>query len=130
MPPKFIAAGCIIKKDGKYLLVQEGRKDIYGLWNAPAGQVDPGETVEETAVREVREEAGYEVQLIRKIKVFYKQGDNAEKHIFEARIVREVSPTADDIIKAQWFTLKEIEAMQNKLRRPWVWEAIQMVERG
>ncbi len=45
-----------------------GRKDpgVYGL---PKGTPNPGESVEETALREVREETGVEVEIERKIDV-------------------------------------------------------------
>ena len=51
-----VVAGCVIQKDGKYLLVQEKQQKVYGLWNLPAGHVDEGETFEEAAIRESQEE--------------------------------------------------------------------------
>ncbi len=45
-----------------------GRKDP-GLWGLPKGTPSPGETVEETALREVREETGLDVVIERKIDV-------------------------------------------------------------
>jgi len=47
--PKLIqvVAGCVLEKDGKYLLVQEKQKAAYEKWNLPAGRVDAGETVEQ-----------------------------------------------------------------------------------
>jgi 8-oxo-dGTP pyrophosphatase MutT (NUDIX family) len=38
-----------------------------GLWALPKGNIDPGETAAETAVREVREETGVEGQLVDKL---------------------------------------------------------------
>ena len=35
-----------------------------GEWIAPLGKIDPGETAEEAAVRETREEAGVAVQVV------------------------------------------------------------------
>lgn len=46
-----IVAGCLLMKDGKYLLVQEKRKKVHGLWNLPAGYTDKGETIQQAAVR-------------------------------------------------------------------------------
>lgn len=61
-----VVAGCVIKKDGNYLLVQERQPKVYGKWNLPAGHVDKDETIEQAAVREAKEETGYEVELIKK----------------------------------------------------------------
>ena len=47
----------IIERQGKYLLVREK----YGDYKFPGGGAEPGETLEETLLREVREETGYTV---------------------------------------------------------------------
>ena len=59
----FVVAGAVLKKDGKYLLVQEAQSKAYGLWNLPAGRVDVGDTIEQTAVKEAKEESGFDVKL-------------------------------------------------------------------
>jgi 8-oxo-(d)GTP phosphatase len=61
---KIIAAGAVVTrpsaKGTEYLLVHRGyRQD----WTFPKGKVDPGEHVLTAAVREVREETGFAVQL-------------------------------------------------------------------
>ena len=54
--PRISAA--IIVKDGKLLLVQRRVKEGSLSWQFPAGEVEPGETVEDAAVRETSEEVG------------------------------------------------------------------------
>jgi 8-oxo-dGTP pyrophosphatase MutT (NUDIX family) len=41
-------------------------RDAYGYWAFPKGKVEPGETLEQTALREVREEVGIEQARITK----------------------------------------------------------------
>ena len=41
-----------------------------GLWCLPSGGVDPGESVEETIIREVQEETGLTVRVLRLVGVY------------------------------------------------------------
>jgi 8-oxo-dGTP pyrophosphatase MutT (NUDIX family) len=54
-----IAAGGIVMQNGRVLLVHRPR---YNDWSLPKGKLDDGESPLETAIREVREETGYEVE--------------------------------------------------------------------
>lgn len=58
-PILLVAACALIDTDGRILLAQrpEG-KTLAGLWEFPGGKVEPGETPEETLVRELEEELG------------------------------------------------------------------------
>jgi len=47
--------------DRRLLLIRRGNEPHRGLWSLPGGRVEPGETVAEAIVREVREETGLAV---------------------------------------------------------------------
>ncbi len=59
-----VAACALIDADGRVLISQrpEG-KQLAGLWEFPGGKVEPGETPEETIVRELKEEIGVDTQI-------------------------------------------------------------------
>jgi 8-oxo-dGTP diphosphatase len=54
------AAGGVVVRDGRVLLVHRPR---YDDWTFPKGKLDPGESFEEAAVREVEEETGLRCSL-------------------------------------------------------------------
>lgn len=126
-----IVAGCIIQKDGKYLLIQEKQERAYGLWNLPLGYVDKGEEIEAAAVREAKEESGYEVELEEKVGIYHENIGRPVKHIFKAHIVGgELKIPEDEILDARWLDYSEIEKLNSeaKLRAQCVFDAITKVE--
>ena len=52
-----IVAGTILERDGKCLLIKENMGRDKGKWWIPAGTVDKGELIEDTAIRETFEES-------------------------------------------------------------------------
>jgi len=58
----------------KILLIKRATVPFKGYWALPGGRVDPGETVEQTIVREVREETGLTVAVVSKIGEYHEQG--------------------------------------------------------
>lgn len=123
----FIVAGVVLEKDGNYLLVQEKQERAYGLWNLPAGKVDEGDTIEETAIKEAREETGLEVELGQKIDIYHETVKEPVKHAFRATIMGgELRFPENELLDARWFTINEITSMseEGKLRGAWVLEAI------
>lgn len=126
-----IVAGCVIKQDDKYLLVQEKQKIAHGLWNLPAGYVDRGEDIETAAVREAKEESGYDVELTDKIAVYHENSKVPVKHAFKAQIISgELQIQEDEILDAQWLTYGEILALkqEGKIRALWIFDSISKVE--
>ena len=49
------AAGCVVRHGDRIAVIHRPR---YDDWSLPKGKVDPGESFEEAAVREVQEEIG------------------------------------------------------------------------
>ena len=57
------AGGVVYREDAGSLLIALCGRTRTGTWNLPKGTPDDGETVEQTALREVQEETGLEVEI-------------------------------------------------------------------
>ncbi|MEO8883159.1 MAG: NUDIX domain-containing protein, partial [Devosia sp.] len=55
------AASVALIDGDKVLLIQRAFEPYGGLWTLPGGRREPGETIEETAIREIREELALDV---------------------------------------------------------------------
>ncbi|HEX8083903.1 MAG TPA: NUDIX hydrolase [Solirubrobacteraceae bacterium] len=64
MPEEVHAAGGVVLRDGKVCVVHRPR---YDDWTLPKGKLDAGESFEDAALREVREETGLRCSLAREL---------------------------------------------------------------
>jgi ADP-ribose pyrophosphatase YjhB (NUDIX family) len=129
----FMVVVVLVREGDRILLVQEAKTRVLGTWNLPGGRVEPGEALADAAVREVREEAGVEVQLTGLFfidQVLGDAGDSRMRFVFEAELrTRELKSQADEhSLRAQWFSRAEL--MQLPLRTPTVIEMIDAAARG
>ena len=78
-------AGCAVISEGKLLLLW---KREHGHYEFPGGGVEPGESFEETALREMREETGCAVSLVKPLGVFdFSVGEEGHRcHLFLAKL--------------------------------------------
>jgi 8-oxo-dGTP pyrophosphatase MutT (NUDIX family) len=108
-------------------------------WQLPKGIVDPGETPEVTAVREVREEAGVDtelVQLIETVEYWYQRiqyGKRVRYHKFVhfyllQYLSGDVADHDHEIAESRWVSFEEaIEMLAFKSERGVVEKAREMV---
>lgn len=84
--PKVVAA-TITHRDGQVFLLRRGVPPGWGLWGLPAGYVEIGETVEDAARRETREEIGLEVEIQRLFNVYSRPGSPIVNIVYLARVI-------------------------------------------
>lgn len=57
----WVGVGVVVWRDNQLLLVRRGRPPAMGSWSLPGGAQEVGETIYQTAMREVAEETGLAV---------------------------------------------------------------------
>lgn len=115
-----IIVGGIIEKNGKVLLVQEAKKACYGKWNLPAGHLEPNETLKDGALREIKEETGYDVELTGILNIANKtiENDLLLVVIFSTNIIGgNIKINEKEILSVKWFDIDDvINNMDDELR--------------
>ena len=101
--------------EDKILLVKRNTVPFKGYWALPGGRMDPGETSEQTVVREVKEETGLDVAIVRIIGKYVEKGvkDDVEYEYyptcFLVKVVGgEIKRQESEIQEIQLFSLKEL----------------------
>ena len=110
---------CVIHKHPRVLLGMKKRGFGTGRWNGFGGKVGEGESIEEAAIREVREEAGVTIDpesfnfSKRGVIEFSFENDPKvlEVHIFGCDGFRG-EPRESEEMKPQWFMVDEIPFAQ------------------
>ena len=99
----------------KILLIKRATVPFKGYWALPGGRVDPGETVEQTIIREVKEETGLDTTIVNKIGEYHEQGiqDGIEYDYYPAcflvkTIGGEIKKQESEIEEIKLFSLNEI----------------------
>jgi ADP-ribose pyrophosphatase YjhB (NUDIX family) len=110
------AAPCsavLVEDAGRVLLARRAVDPGKDLWDLPGGFCEPGETPEEGAVRELREETGADIQvtgfLAHLVDTYGPDGDATMNCVFRARLVGDAVLTpADDVAELRWFAPDEL----------------------
>lgn len=106
---------CIIHQHPNVLLGMKKRGFGAGRWNGFGGKVSLGETIEDAARREMKEEAGIDIKNFNKVGIieFEFQGNPEilEVHIFKAEDF-EGDVSESEEMKPQWFSIDEIPFME------------------
>jgi 8-oxo-dGTP diphosphatase len=111
--------GVVVWHGDRVLLVQRAKPPRLGQWSLPGGAQQLGETLKDTARREVREEAGLEVELGEVIATLdlIERDDNGRVryHYVLIDFVAEAAGAelrpGDDAAAARWFTLEEAKRL-------------------
>ena len=129
-----VTVATVVVRNGRLLVVEErvhGRLVI----NQPAGHLEPDESLVEAALRETREETGWDVRLTAFVGAYQwkaapRAGESDGRHYLRFAFAAE--PVAHDasrpldagIVQTLWLTPAELEAERARHRSPLVWRVV------
>lgn len=111
----WVGVGAVVWRGDRVLLIRRGRPPRMGQWSLPGGAQSVGETVFETAVREVLEETGLHVvptEVVTVVDAMTLDDTGAVQYHYTIVEVAAESPEgeavcADDALEARWVTIDE-----------------------
>jgi 8-oxo-dGTP diphosphatase len=107
--PRFaVTAGAVITDDRGRVLLLKHRFRPGGGWGIPGGYIEKGEQPEAAIRRELREEAGLEVEKLALVTTRTFKKPKQVEIVFRCRAVGGVDQLNYEIQKAAWFSPKEL----------------------
>ncbi len=98
------AGGVVADRKGRVALLRERRASGRRRWTLPKGRLEPGETLEEAALREVREEAGVRARVTGYLGVH--EGKSSFVHYFRMQVTGIQQPTDPRVEKVRFVRLR------------------------
>ena len=112
------ASAVVVDREGRLLVA---KRTDNTLWTIPGGTMKPGETIAETAVREVKEETGLDVEVVSLVGIYsnpnhvveYSDGEVRQQFsvCFVCRRVGGNLTTSDETSDVDYFTPEQVEGM-------------------
>lgn len=110
--PFLAASVAVIRNEGEVLLAARAHPPLDRVFTLPGGLVEPGETLAEAALRELREEVGVEAALIgfvAPVEVIERDPEGRVRHHFvvaahAARWVSGDGDTGPEALETRWVT--------------------------
>jgi 8-oxo-dGTP diphosphatase len=105
-----LGVGAIILNRNRVLLVERGSEPLTGYWSIPGGVLETGERLEEGIRREVHEETGLEIRIVKVVEIFERimrdRKGTAEYHYVLIDYLCRASggklAASDDVARVEW----------------------------
>lgn len=108
------AGGIVFDEHRRLLLVLRSRPPAAHSWSVPGGKCEPGETPAAACVREVAEETGLAVEVIRWAGRVHRPAPGGGQFVIDDFLCRVVGGTVragDDAAEAGWFGLAALPGL-------------------
>ncbi len=113
VPEYDLGVGAAVVRDGRVLLVQEAAGPHAGTWSFPKGVVEPGETADAAALRELREEAGLEGRVVGVVGLRTRSRPDFSSLFVVFRVEAQGEPRPDqkEVSQARFFSAEELATL-------------------
>ncbi|AIF42828.1 NUDIX hydrolase [Virgibacillus sp. SK37] len=103
--PKHIvsAATIVLNEHNEILLIKGPRRG----WEMPGGQVEEGESLEEAAIRETKEESGIDVEITKFCGIYQNVSNSICNTLFLGKPVGGVPTTSPESLEVGYFPIKD-----------------------
>ena len=128
-----VTVATIVVDGGRLLVVEESVAGRLVL-NQPAGHLEPDESLVDAALRETREETGWDVRLTSFVGAYQwkapASATNAGRHYLRFAFAAEPlahdpsRPLDEGIVQALWMTPAELSQARDRHRSPLVWDTV------
>lgn len=117
---KHIVVPCgLIIKDGKLLMNKRNdphRSEYHDKWEFPGGKVELHETMHQNMIREIAEEVGYEVEVLKMLQHITVESQVQKTYAYQVFLVPyvcritggELKPSDDEVLDTAWFDLDDV----------------------
>jgi 8-oxo-dGTP pyrophosphatase MutT (NUDIX family) len=108
--PPNAASVALIDRD-RVLLIQRARKPWLGMWSLPGGRLEPGETPEQAAEREILEEVGLRVWRLHPIRRMFLGEGRFVLQVYATEAFEGEIVASDEVSDWRWVRADEIGGM-------------------
>lgn len=109
------AGGIVFDADRRLLVIKRGRPPSEGAWSVPGGRCLPDESAADACVREVAEETGMAVTIVRFAGRVERDAPDCVVYViddFVCQVEGGVLQAGDDAADARWVTYDEFVALE------------------
>jgi 8-oxo-dGTP diphosphatase len=114
-----LGVGAIIVRDDQILLVRRSNPPMQGEWSIPGGLVETGETTREAIIREVREETGLDIEVVKLAEVFERIVRDPDSRVqyhyvlidYVCRATTGEAHAASDVSEVRWVNTDRLEKL-------------------
>lgn len=129
-PRRVVLIGAVVMRDSKVLFVRQAEGHPFeGKWTIPWGVLDPGYTLEEACVTEVREEAGVKAEVEGLLGVHHtRRPEGSISLIFRCRHIEgEPRPDGVETDRAEYLSADDIRRMGDEILFLTSWTALRVL---